>query len=1024
VSAAMFPTTWCYASVVFASVATVAVLLVLRKTLQAPKMTMALAVAAVLVSVAGTMLFSLQGRATVQRLETHRVFEILRTASRINAVVAHAESGQRGYILTSDPKYLASFTIAATRVGSEVASLKTLLAGDRDLADLGLQLTTAVDAKFQEMRSTLETIDASRRAEAMAIIHTDKGLNLTAAIEAICDTIQHRGQATLSALHDGQAHFESWIGFGTGGLLMVALFTIIGASLLSTRDTIERRRASRELDDRNDMFALAGEIANIGHWRLQLGASAGIFWSDEVFRIHGVEIGAGEPPLDQAIEYYLPDDRAKVKTTIEHAIATGEGFQFEARLQRTDGELADVICRGKSTRSKEGAVTSLYGVFVDVTAFRLSERSLERSERLYRLLAQNVTDIIVKYDTAYRMTFVSPSSMMLLGRDPAEMVGQSLGDLVHPDDRATLLERFSSWQPTIDAAQAGVEYRLRHQNGDWIWVEANACRIVDGEGGEDGSIAIIRDFRQRRQVQDSLEAAMESAEHARRQAESANRAKSDFLAAMSHEIRTPLNSIIGFTGLMLDSPRLVGDLRHQAEVVNSSGAALLTVISDILDFSKIEAGKIEIELVDFAPRGLVANALSIVRGTALSKNLDIDATIDPTLPDWLTGDQARIQQILLNLLNNAIKFTPSGSVGLTVRVDKVETDSVRLRFSIIDTGIGIAKAKQVRLFERFSQADASVSREFGGSGLGLAICKRLVDLMDGEIGVFSDAGRGANFWFTLTLPVAKHVVVDHAAESRPDVVAGRILLVEDVAVNQLLARTLLEAEGHCVDVVSCGEDAIDAVQARVYDIVLMDVQMPGMGGIAAMRAIRLLPRCSGLPIIAMTANVLSEQVRAFREAGMDDHIGKPINRADLRATIQRWIGADSTKGLEASVFDRSAFDAIADMLGEAKTLDTLKKFIIELETRFAPGDLAPGGRDAFGRDAHVVTSVAGMLGFTDITRSCADLVMMDASGPAVDGDAFSIKAHEILQDKERAIAKLLDLIAERDGCHVSVTAAA
>ena len=795
-------------------------------------------------------------------------------------------------------------------------------------------------------------------------------------------------------------------------------------SLQSTRETIARRRAARELEDRNDMFALAGEIANIGHWRIRLGTSASIVWSDEVFRIHGVDVAAGEPPLEKAIEYYVPECRAMVQATIEAAIATGEGFQFEARLQRADGELAEVICRGKCTRSEDGAVTSVYGVFVDITAFRASERSLERSERLYRLLAQNVTDVIVKYDADYRMTFVSPSSTMLLGRDPVEMIGASLGDLVHPDDRATLLERFSSWHPTIDAAQAGVEYRMRHANGDWIWVEANACRIVDGEGGDDGSIAIIRDFRQRRQVQDSLEAAMESAEHARRQAESANQAKSDFLAAMSHEIRTPLNSIIGFTGLMLDSPRLVGDLRHQAEVVNSSGAALLTVISDILDFSKIEADKIEIEQVDFAPRALVANALSIVRGTALSKNIDIDATIDPTLPDRLTGDQARIQQILLNLLNNAIKFTPSGSVGLNVRVDRVEADSVRLRFSVIDTGIGIAKAKQVRLFERFSQADASVSREFGGSGLGLAICKRLVELMGGEIGVFSDAGRGSNFWFTLTLPVAKYVAIDKAVDSGSDVVAGRILLVEDVAVNQLLARTLLEAEGHRVDVVACGEDAIDAVQARAYDLVLMDVQMPGMGGIAAMRAIRLLPRCSRLPIIAMTANVLSEQVRAFRDAGMDDHIGKPINRADLRTTIRRWIGTVAMQRVETSVFDKSAFDAIADMLGETKTLDTLKKFIVELEMRFDPDDLAPPRRDTFSRDAHVVTSMAGMLGFTDITRSCADLVMMEASAPAFDGDAFAIKATAILRDKERAVAKLHQLVAERGDPRVGLTVAA
>ena len=479
---------------------------------------------------------------------------------------------------------------------------------------------------------------------------------------------------------------------------------------------------------------------------------------------------------------------------------------------------------------------------------------------------------------------------------------------------------------------------------------------------------------------------------------------------MSHEIRTPLNSIIGFTGLMLDNKQLVGDLRYQANVVNSSGAALLTVINDILDFSKIEAGKIEIEDAPFASRALFANALSIVRGVAVTKCLDIHAAIDPEIPDGLVGDQARIQQILLNILNNAIKFTPSGSVALNVRVEKSDSESVRLRFSVVDTGIGISKAKQDRLFERFSQADASIARQFGGSGLGLAICKRLVELMGGKIGVFSDEGRGSNFWFTLTLARARTLVPVFEPRPIAAMATGHLLLVEDIDVNQLLARTLLEADGHSVDIVGSGEDAITAVQAKTYDLVLMDVQMPGIGGVAATRVIRTLPSLHDLPIIAMTANVLTDQVRGFREAGMDDHVGKPINRADLRATLARWLMARTSEKAEPpqqDLFDQGTFDSIAALLGPSRTRDTLDKFKAELDSRFSLDNLAPDRHEAFRRDAHVITSVAGLVGFTHLAQRCAELVSLKED----DDEAFRVKAFEILGAKDRAVAKILTLIA-------------
>ena len=999
-----------YAAIASASLLTAGVLFAIRRRVRISKMAVGLATAAVLVSVAGALLFAIQARTSAQRVQMREGFETVRSVQRIASFVSHAESGQRGYLLTFDTKYLAAFTVADARRVAEVEALHALLSGDPAIKPLGVALADTIEAKFAEMRSTLDVLaDTDKgRAESMAIVHTDRGLALTAEIDRLCEDIRGRVQTKLTLLRLRDQQLDSWTGRATICLLVLALATVLCATILSWCESHERRKVQRDILDRNEMLALAGEMANIGHWRIDVVTSE-VFWSDEVFRIHGVPLGSPLPPLEKAIDFYIPEDRARVAAAVRQAMEGGDGFQFEALLERADRQIVDVMCRGTCARDDQGRVRSLFGVFMDVTSIRKSERSLETSERLYRLLAENVTDVIFKYDSDGRLSFVSPSSARLLGREPEQLVGATMGDLVHPHDRDMVIARLTGVRPSIDEDQTGLEYRIGHANGDWIWVEANAARFID-DNGDLGAIAVVRDFRQRRLAQDRLEASMDTADLARRAAESANQAKSDFLASMSHEIRTPLNSIIGFTGLMLGNKGLVGDLRYQAEVVNSSGAALLTVIDDILDFSKIEAGMIEIEQVAFAPRALFANAVSIVRGMAVGKSLDLDASIDPNLPDGLVGDQARIQQVLLNLLNNAIKFTPRGSVALHVRVEKSDAESARLRFSVIDTGIGISKAKQDRLFQRFSQADASVSRMFGGSGLGLAICKKMVDLMGGEIGVFSDEGCGANFWFTLTLPRAKTALATVESTSSSDRVKGHLLLVEDIDVNQLLARTLLEADGHTVDIAATGEAAIEAVKAKAYDLVLMDVQMPGMGGVAATEAIRAMPGYAGLPIIAMTANVLADQIRGFREAGMDDHVGKPINRRELQDKLARWLGGRSTPvsaNDDARIFDAGTFEAIAVLLDAPKMLDTLGKFILELDMRLLVDDLASDRREAFARDAHIVTSVAGMLGFTDLAQRCAEIVMQ-AEGDDVD---FETKAKAVLRAKEQAGARLRALAA-------------
>ena len=765
-------------------------------------------------------------------------------------------------------------------------------------------------------------------------------------------------------------------------------------------DVTERRRAEDGVRRSELRYRGLAETLPLLIWTMRVGDGQATY-ANAQFQAYYGPIG-----LDRAdrLARNHPDDAAAMEAAWREAIETGIGYTGQWRIRRHDGVYRwhKISLIPIYLDPEDGTVVEWLGTALDVDDIVTARLAVEEARGLLGIALDAADAGTWDWDMRTGFATLSLESARMHGLPDTgrahTMTAAAWTALLHPEDAGDV---WNEIRRAVESSSAFVaEFRVGER-----WIYARGRTQFGPEGQPQRMVGLHLDITDRKAAEAALREATRDAEAARAEAERASAAKSEFLAAMSHEIRTPLNGILGYADLLLHESAIQDEDRRRLELIHSSGAALLTVVNDILDFSKIEAGELTLDPVGFPLVAIVDSTVSIVRGSALRSGLRIDAQIDPALPSVVVGDPGRLRQVLLNLLNNAVKFTPDGSVTVTVQREGegVAPDGGPgdvVRFAVTDTGIGIAPAQQERLFKRFSQVDGSISRRFGGTGLGLAISRHLVTLMGGEIGLESREGEGSTFWFRLVLPRSTEAIdalrLGTAPSPPPPAKAARVvpagpplrlLLVEDVPLNQELACAVLESQGYTVEVAGDGGEAIAAVglsvaEGRPYDLVLMDVQMPGVDGLTATRRIRALaPPACDVPIVAMTANVLPDQVAELREAGMDDHVGKPFRRADLFATISRWTAPGArrparqdaplrTTPVDPAVLDAAVLTDMETNFGTDQVGALLDLLANELSERFRPSET---DRLQIAHDAHAMVAAAGLLGFVGLSSLCREV---------------------------------------------------
>jgi PAS domain S-box-containing protein len=649
---------------------------------------------------------------------------------------------------------------------------------------------------------------------------------------------------------------------------------IVGVAIQYARSIAEERAKSKEryVQDRR-LSLLARETTNVVIITDRFGVTE---WANDAYeRVSGytVEESIGKRPGDLL---QGPDSDPATISEMRAAIREGRGFHVEILNYHKDGTpyWIEVMCQPIFEAAE---LAGFMAIETEITARKDAMRRAEEAEKKLRTAIEAMTDAFALYDADDRLLIANQRFKAFYKISaPAITTGARFEDIIrYGAEHGEFPEAADNREDWI--ADRLAMHSKGHHDSELQMSDGRWLRIAEQPVRGGGIVSIHVDITELK--------------NARAAAEIADKSKSEFLAAMSHEIRTPMTSVIGLSDLLLGEA-LPEAVAYKVGKIKESGTSLLTIINDILDLSKLEAGKMLLEPMIFDPHKLIFETVELFRLTCPPEKadiLDISARFQDGFPDRVQGDATRLRQILVNVVGNAVKFTESGSI--EIQCGFTETASgFDLAITVRDTGIGIGEDQIATLFDDFTQADASTSRQFHGTGLGLAICRRMTGLMGGRISVSSVAGQGSAFQIDIPVgraPLINESILPEQDSQMTDTKGLHILIAEDVALNAVVIQAMLNHLGHSSDVVGSGSDAIAAIKADTYDLVLMDIRMPVMDGVEATKIIRSMTEPQArIPIIALTADVMDESRKTYKEAGFDGLVAKPINQAELIRGIE------------------------------------------------------------------------------------------------------------------------------------------
>jgi PAS domain S-box-containing protein len=623
-------------------------------------------------------------------------------------------------------------------------------------------------------------------------------------------------------------------------------------------------------------------------------------------------------PLEQVIASsvaeLIPDLAATIEPALQAVFDSGLSYQHEGRITSADGKAHWCWCRFAPQREDGDVVRAVLSIS------DIGDR-IERDLALHRLagIVERTRDAVLTTDAVGRIRSWNSGAELLWGWNDVEVIGRNIAMLCPPellDEQRVIFGRLRDGRHVNPYDTFGLAKNRRR-----IPVSVSVAATRNETGQFEGISAVVRDMSYHQELQDALQ-------KAKSVAETANQLKSEFLANMSHEVRTPLNGVVGMVDLLRATPLTLEQQGYVTTLLEAS-QALRVIVDDVLDFSKIEAGQLRIEKVEFDLVGLVSSAIDMFRQAAIQNGIELRLAL-PTAPiPRLVGDPNRIRQVLTNLLSNAVKFTKSGGVDLRISVKQESVTSVAVRVEIEDSGVGIGPEAKRVIFQPFAQADGSITRRFGGTGLGLSICRKLMGLMGGDIGFWSEVGVGSTFWFEVELgkaksPAPRKPVAQSSMLPKNDS-CWKILVAEDNAINQKVVSAMLQGLGCSVDIAHNGREAVELWEKGAYDLILMDCQMPIMSGFEAATAIRDKEgHCDQrIPIVAMTAQAYAQDRERCTRAGMDDHLAKPLTKGDIKGALAKWLRLDSGAPLSRGVLaargmtlDRAMLERLESELGE------------------------------------------------------------------------------------------------------------